>query len=417
MKVYKFGGASVKDAQSVKNVATVLNTSGYGNTLIVVSAMGKTTNALEEVVRAYFNRENHETLIKNVENHHLNIAKELFSKKEKIFDDIQLFFSDINSFLRRNKSPNYNFVYDQVVSSGELISTKIVSAYLNSAGIVNTWLDVRDFIKCDSTYREGKVDWSATQQRFENFDTSQLYVTQGFIAADSNYFTVTLGREGSDYSAAIIAYCLNAESMTIWKDVPGVMNADPKEFPNVRLLHSISYEETIELAFYGASVLHPKTLQPLRRKEIPLFVRSFLEPEKAGTSVKKGQPLDPLTPCFILKKDEHLLHISSRDFSFMQEENLSLIFAELSRFNLKVNLISVSAISVSLCVEDKFNNINKLIKNLEKSFALDLTQNVALYTVRHYTPEAQKNVAEGKEILLEQTLKNTYQLIVKQLTT
>ncbi len=414
MKIYKFGGASVQNAENVKNVAAVLHTAGYDHTVIVISAMGKTTNALEEVVKVYFEGKEYSSIINKIENHHLEIAKELFDEKEKIFEDIKIFFSDISSFLRRNKSPNYNFVYDQVVSCGELISTKIVSAYLNQAEISNTWLDIRDYIKSDSNYREGKINWELTQEQFKDFDSSKVYVTQGFLAADPNYFTVTLGREGSDYSAAIIAYCLNAESVTIWKDVPGIMNADPKNFPNTQLLNSISYEEAIELAFYGASVIHPKTIQPLLRKKIPFFVRSFKEPEKPGTSIKKGIAIDPKVPCFILKTNEHLLNISSKDFSFMQEENLSLIFTHLSAQNIKVNLISVSAISVSLCVEDKFNTIDIFIKNLEEFFIITVTKNVSLYTIRHSHSEIQKDFTKGKNILLEQLVKETYQIVVKE---
>ncbi|MDR1876497.1 MAG: aspartate kinase [Flavobacteriaceae bacterium] len=414
MKVYKFGGASVQNAENIRNIITVLNTAGYDSTVIVTSAMGKTTNALEEVVAAYFEKRDYIPIIEKIENYHLEIAKNLFPEEDDIFEDIKVFFSDIISFLRRNKSLNYNFVYDQVISCGELISTKMVSAYLNFSGIVNTWLDIRDYIKSDSNYREGKINWKLTQKQFENFDTSKIYVTQGFLASDPNCFTVTLGREGSDYSAAIIAYCLNAEKVTIWKNVPGIMNADPGYFKDARLLNSISYEEAVELAFYGASVIHPKTIQPLLRKEIPFFVRSFLEPEKPGTSVRRGVSINPNIPCFILKKNEHLLTVSSRDFSFMQEENLSTIFNCLSAQNIKVNMISVSAISVSLCVEDKFGTIDILIKNLESFFELNIIKNVSLYTIRHSNSEIQRNFIKEKKVLLEQLVKETYQVIVKE---
>lgn len=413
MKVYKFGGASVKDAENVKNVAKVLHTAGYNNTVIVISAMGKTTNALEEVVEAYFSKNDYIKVVEKVKKQHLDIAKELFSEGNQIFEDIDIFFSDIISFLRRNKSPHYNFVYDQVVCCGELISTKIVSTYLNSIGIENTWLDVRDYVKADNKYREGKINWTETLAQFENFDKNKVYVTQGFLAADSNFFSVTLGREGSDYSAAIVAYCVDAESMTIWKDVPGVLNADPRYFKDAQLLNAISYEEAIELAFYGASVIHPKTMQPLLRKEIPFYVRSFMNPEAAGTTVRKGTSIEPKLPCYILKKDEHLLNVSSKDFSFMQEENISFIFGRLSAYNIKVNLIRVSAISLSLCLEDKFNNLEFLIKDLENIFNLDIENNVSLYTIRHSNPEVIKNISEGKNVLLEQMVKDTYQMVVK----
>ncbi|WP_128330200.1 aspartate kinase [Apibacter sp. HY039] len=414
MKVYKFGGASVKDAENVRNAVKVLLTAGYENTVVVVSAMGKTTNALEEAVKQYFDSKDYLTQIQVVENNHLDICRELFESSHPIFKEIQLFFSDIISFLRKNKSPNYNFVYDQVVSCGELISTKIISAFLNFSGMPAVWLDIRDYIKSDSTYREARVDWEFTLKQFESLDFSGLYITQGFIAADPNYFTTTLGREGSDYTAAILAYCLNAESMTIWKDVPGVMNADPRLFKEACLLNSLSYEEAIELAFYGASVIHPKTLQPLRRKEIPFFVRSFMEPEKPGTSIKKGVAIDPLVPCYIVKNQQHIVNISSKDFSFMQEENLSYIFARLSALNIKVNMISVSAISVCLCIEDKFLTLDQLVDNLKEFFTLAVTRNVTLYTIRHSDADINNNFIKGKVILSEQIVKDTYQVVVKE---
>lgn len=255
MKVFKFGGASVKDAESVRNIASVLKSAGYNGTFMVVSAMGKTTNALEEVVKLYFEMTDFTQKIDEIRQMHLEIADELFTDSASLKSEIHQFFEDLCGFLRRNKSPNYDFVYDQVVCCGELISTKIVSNFLNSVGIENNWLDVRDYIKTDETYREGKVIWEETEKNFSSLDNSKFYVTQGFLGSDPNYFTTTLGREGSDYSAAIIAYCMNAESMTIWKDVPGVLNADPRYFEDAQLLNKISYEEAIELAYYGASVI------------------------------------------------------------------------------------------------------------------------------------------------------------------
>ena len=261
MKVFKFGGASVKDAAGVRNVADLLQSVGYENTCMIVSAMGKTTNALEEVVKRYFEKEDFEKTIREVKKQHIDLAIELFENADEVSNEISQFFDDIVSFLRRNKSPNYSYVYDQVVCCGELISTKIISMYLNSIQVKNEWLDVRDYIKTDHTYREGKVNWKATEENIAQLPQTGFFITQGFLGSDNNFFTTTLGREGSDYSAAIFAYCLNANSMTIWKDVPGVLNADPRYFEQTELLNHISYEEAIELAYYGASVIHPKTLQ------------------------------------------------------------------------------------------------------------------------------------------------------------
>ena len=271
MKVFKFGGASVKDAEGVKNVSLVLETQGFESCLLVVSAMGKTTNALEKVVQNYFDKNDYQSEIEKVKQNHLEISNGLFQENHPVFAEISLFFDDIESFLRRNKSPNYNFVYDQVVSCGEMISSKILSEYLNDIQFKNTWLDARDYLKTDSNYREGNINWEETQKNISILNGNQSYVTQGFIGSEANNFTVTLGREGSDYSAAIFAYCLNAEAMTIWNDVPGVMTGDPRTFENVNLLSNISYEEAIEMAYYGASVIHPKTLQPLKQKNIPFY--------------------------------------------------------------------------------------------------------------------------------------------------
>lgn len=412
MKVFKFGGASVKDAAGVRNVANLLQTVGYENTCIIVSAIGKTTNALEDVVKRYFENEDFEKTIYDVKEHHIALAEELFENPVDVSNEISQFFDDILSFLRRNKSPHYSYVYDQIVCCGELISTKIISMYLNSINLKNDWLDVRDYIKTDNTYREGKVDWKLTEENIKELPTKGLYITQGFLGSDPNFFTTTLGREGSDYSAAIFAYCLNAESMTIWKDVPGVLNADPRYFDNAELLNHISYEEAIELAYYGASVIHPKTLQPLQRKEIPFFVKSFLNPKEAGTEVSKGQPLEPKVPCFILKRDQHLIRLSSKDFSFITEDKLSGIFNKLYDYQINVNLMQSSAISLSLCLEDKYNNLEKFTQDISLDFGIQKENNVLLYTIRHFEDQSDNVIPKDKE-LLRQTVKETLQIVVK----
>ncbi|WP_396185209.1 aspartate kinase [Flavobacterium sp.] len=417
MRVFKFGGASVKDAQGIKNVYSVLQTAGYEDVLLVVSAMGKTTNALEVVIKNYFDKSPElQSSVQEVKKYHNEILLDLFEDdKNLVFAAVNAQFSDLEYFLNHNKSPNYNFVYDQIVSYGELISTTILSHFMNFMGIQTQWLDVRNFIKTDSNYRDAEVDWNLTQKNIaKNVKRKILNITQGFLGSDENNFTTTLGREGSDYTAAIFAYCLNAESVTIWKDVPGVMNADPRYFENASLLNQISYREAIELAFYGATVIHPKTLQPLQKKEIPLYVKSFINPLLPGTSVAKGADLEPYLPCFIVKRNQLLISLSSIDFSFIMEENISEIFALFHRFKLKVNLIQNSAISFSVCVEDKFSNFKDLNAILSKKFKVDFTENVTLYTIRHFDEKAAQLVEENKTVILKQVSRETMQIVTKE---
>ena len=394
------------------NVAKVLETQGFENCLLVVSAMGKTTNALEKVVELYFNKDNYHDQISVIKNNHIEIASGLFEPNHDVFGEISLFFDDIESFLIRNKSPNYNFVYDQVVSCGEMISSKILSEYLNSADFKNQWLDARDFVKTDNTYREGVVNWSQTEENISTLNQNLSYVTQGFIGSDENNFTVTLGREGSDYTAAIFAYCMNAEAMTIWKDVPGVMTGDPRKFENVNLLSNISYEEAIEMAYYGASVIHPKTLQPLKQKNIPFFVKSFLDPLKTGTKV--GNSVDnQQTESYILKENQVLMRISTRDFSFIAEEHLSMIFSNLAKYNIKISLMQNTAISLELCLEDKYNNIDSLTRELSETFNTEVVKNVSLFTVRNTDLSNLSKFYEGKKVLLEQISQRTLQMVTQ----
>ncbi|WP_310379307.1 aspartate kinase [Flavobacterium sp.] len=417
MRVFKFGGASVKDAEGIKNVYNVLQKVGYEDIILVVSAMGKTTNALEVVIKNYFDKSAElNSSVQEVKKYHNQILLDLFEDdKNPVFAAVNDQFADLEYFLTHNKSPNYNFVYDQIVSYGELISTTILSHFMSFMGIKTQWLDVRNYIKTDSNYRDAEVDWETTQKNIsKNIKRKILNITQGFLGSDENNFTTTLGREGSDYTAAIFAYCLNAQSVTIWKDVPGVMNADPRYFENARLLNQISYREAIELAFYGATVIHPKTLQPLQKKEIPLFVKSFINPMLPGTSVAKGADLEPYLPCFIVKRNQLLISLSSIDFSFIMEENISEIFALFHQFKLKVNLIQNSAISFSVCVEDKFENFNALNSILSKKFKVDFTQDVTLYTIRHFNEEASKTVEENKIVLLKQVSRETMQIVTKE---
>ena len=415
IKVYKFGGASVKDAEGVKNLIKVLNETGSENKLIVVSAMGKTTNALEVVVKDYLQTTQIPSSLEEVKEYHRSIMEELFPDTgSPVYFKTEALFTELENFLQHNRSHQYDFVYDQIVSYGELVSTTIISEYLNSQHIDTTWLDARNFIKTDSTYRDAQINWTRTQDLIQkHVQPSKLNITQGFIGSDPNNFTTTLGREGSDYSAAILAYCLNAENVTIWKDVPGVLNADPRYFQKAELLNQISYEEAIELAFFGASVIHPKTLQPLQRKEIPLFVRSFLNPEGEGTAVTKGKTIFPEIPCFIVKKDQVLLSLSSLDFSFMVEENISDIFRLFHQYQMKVDLIQNSAISFRVCVDNKFNQLEKLIQHLKARFKVDYKTGVSLYTIRHFNEKAINSLEKDKNILLKQLTQNTIQLVAE----
>ncbi|MDB4130987.1 aspartate kinase [Flavobacteriaceae bacterium] len=415
MKIFKFGGASVKDSDGVKNLVKILNYLGQQQTLIVVSAMGKTTNSLELLVKNYFdNKDDLQYSLNEVFNFHNKILDDLFKEdNHQIFSDVKEVFENLRGFLKRNKSPDYSFVYDQVVSFGEILSTKIINSYLNYSNIRCNWVDARVLIKTDSKYRDANLNWEITIASIsKNIDTKLLNITQGFIASDANNFSTTLGREGSDYTAAIFAYCLNAESVTIWKDVPGVLNADPRVFKKPQLLNQISYTEAIELAFYGASVIHPKTLQPLQKKEIPLYVKSFLNPEGKGTSISRGTKIDPLIPCFIVQRNLNLLKLSSLDFSFIVEDNISDIFQILHENKMKVDLIQNSAISFSVCVYDKYSRLKELISILKATFKVECTENVSLFTIRHFNENSSGEILKNNTLLLEQRTKETLQLVV-----
>jgi len=417
MRVFKFGGASVKDASGVINILSVLKHTGFSETLIVVSAMGKTTNALEEVVKNYFDGTGRylEDLEKIKQNHYQIIAELFEQDSAQTKENINQLFEETIVFLNNNNSKDYSLIYDQVVSLGELVSTTIISNYMTFQGIENRWLDARKSIKTDNYYRDANLDWEATQKLILKaaYGNSTL-ISQGFIGSDSEGLTTTLGREGSDYSAAIFAYALDVESVTIWKDVPGVLNADPRVFKDTQLLRQISYREAIELAYYGASVIHPKTLQPLQRKEIPLFVKSFGNPVADGTSVSKGKTLEPLVPCFILKKDQTLLKLSSLDFSFIVEENISEIFALLHKFQMRVEMIQNSAISFSICFYNKYDKLEGLVEALASKFKVKVVDEVSLYTIRHFDKPAINFIKNrDAKVLLEQRTLKTAQFVIK----
>ena len=415
MKIFKFGGASVKDAEGVRNLLKVLKTVDYNNTVIVISAMGKTTNSLEKVVDSYLKKNKYlgEYLFE-IENFHQIIATSLFdSELSRISSLIKNIFKDLKIFLSTNKSQEYSFIYDQIVCYGEILSTTIIHNFLASNQINSIWLDAREYIKTDSYYRDSNLDWDITIQKIKSkIKNNNTYITQGFIASDSNNFTTTLGREGSDYSASIFAYALNATEVTIWKDVAGVLNADPRYFSETTLLDYISYREAIELAFYGASVIHPKTLQPLQRKEIPLYVKSFLNPKAKGTTIKKESFLAPSIPCFILKQNQIFLRLSSLDFSFIIEDNISDIFKLLHLYQMRVELIQNSAISFSVCITNKYDRLNELVSQLKHRFKVEVNNNVSLYTIRHFDQKAIEKIKKNKKkIILEQRTQDTIQFI------
>jgi aspartate kinase len=423
MKVFKFGGASVKDADAVKNAAAILQKFSNEKIMVVVSAMGKTTNALEKVVNAYFyNEGDAHQLLNDVKDYHFKIMKELFPEEtDKVFSDVNNFFTEVEWTLDEKSNRGYGFAYDQVVSAGELVSTKIISAYLNKSGIKNRWLDVRDCVRTDDTWREGKVEWEITQQRISEIVPSlfskenNIVITQGFIGNTSENFTTTLGREGSDYTAAIMAHCMDAECVMIWKDVPGVLNADPKFFKEAQKLEKISYHDAIELAYYGASVIHPKTIKPLENKNITLYVKSFLNPDSSGTSIDRDSLTKPLIPSFIFKTNQVLVSISAKDFSFIAEENLSTIFGIFAKHGVKINLMQNSAISFSVCMDNDPFKIPPLIDELKSHFKILYNEDLELYTIRHYFPSTIETLSAGKEILLEQRSRLTAQLVMRSL--
>jgi aspartate kinase len=415
MRVFKFGGASVKDAKSIQNVANVLRHEGTSNVLVVISAIGKMTNAFEKMIHAYVSKQNLKAELDRIIEYHSTLIKDLFDEGHSIFTEVNLLFGKLSLFFAENKNMDYDFVYDQTVCFGELISTTIISNYFSKIGIENNWLDVRDFIKTDSTFRAAKVDWKTTKKNInENIQRNELNIVQGFISSNSHNISTTLGREGSDFTAGIFAYCLNAESVTIWKDVEGVLNADPRVFSETTLLEKISYEEAIEMAFYGASVIHPKTIKPLENLEIPLYVRSFIEYKKQGTKVSKGVAIYPETPCFIVKRDQILISISSLDFSFMVESNISHIFKKLDEYQLKVNLIQNSAISFSVCIEDNFGKFRHFLEEMKSLYKIDFTENLSLFTIRHFNEGAKKEILKRGVSLLTQINKETLQITIKE---
>ena len=415
MQILKFGGASIKNSTNIKKVADILKNIDCNNTIVIVSAIGKTTNAFESIIELYLKDSDQFTnSIIELHNFHINILKELFTENHAIYKIIKDDFIEISNFFKKNKSPNYNFIYDQIISFGEILSSKILNEYLTSIGIKSSYKDVRELIKTDSYYRNSNIDWEITKKNIlkEKFD-SNITLTQGFIASNEDNFTTTMGREASDYTAAVFAYCLSANSVTIWKDVDGILNADPKKFNNTILLEKISYDEAIELAFYGASVIHPKTIQPLQKKEIPLYVKSYNNPTGTGTCVSKSKTLFPKIPCYILKENQILISISSLDFSFTINDKTKSILNLLSKNKIKINLTQNSAISLTLCVEDDYNNIDELTDELKSNFKIHIEKKLNLYTVRNLEKKTINEFKKNKDILIDQMYNNTSQFICR----
>ncbi|MCX2479641.1 aspartate kinase [Pedobacter sp. MC2016-15] len=418
MEVYKFGGASVVNAQAVKNLAEIIKKAAQTQLLIVISAMGKTTNKLEELSNAYvFGQDNTHELLEDIKTYHFDIITALFSDHQHpVYNDVANSFVEIEWLLEEEANDAPDYIYDQIVSIGELLSTKIVAAYLKENGLPVSWVDARNFIKTDNTYREGKVDWDKTsaevQKHLKPVLEKGIAVTQGFIGSTSENFTTTLGREGSDYSAAIFSACLDATAVTIWKDVPGVLNADPKWFDQTEKIPQLSYHDAIELTYYGATVIHPKTIKPLQNKNIPLYVRSFLHPEGEGTQIN-GENCPLPVPSFIFKVNQVLISIFPKDFSFIIEENLSDIFNLFHQHKVKVNTMLNSAISFSVSVDNDEEKISNLISDLSVLYKVKYNKGLELVTIRYYNQDTINRVSTNKEILLEVKSRHTCQMVMK----
>ena len=420
MRVFKFGGASVKDPNAVRNVKRVLDLFPEEELVVVISAMGKTTNALESLIAAHIEQTGQKQAILNdIRSFHHEILSDLFSSSDHaIHSETENCLNEIEKILNEEPMDHYDFIYDQVVSFGEILSTKIVSAFLQDQGVDNVWLDARKLVCTDNTYREAKVNWNVTQERInsaisQSEGNKKIHLTQGFIGHTSEGLTTTLGREGSDFTAGIFAYCMDAEDVTIWKDVPGMLNADPKWFEETEKLDEISYREAIELAYYGASVIHPKTIKPLQNKQIPLLVKSFLDPESEGTVIQASNRSDGLITSYIFKRDQILISISPKDFSFIVEHNLRDIFNAFHEHRVKINLMQNSAISFSACAGGDQVRIDALINDLSADFAVKYNSGVELLTIRHYDQETIDRLTEGKEILVIQRSRQTARVVMK----
>jgi len=419
MQVFKFGGASVKDADAVKNVAHIIK--NFGDTkqlLVVVSAMGKTTNHLEKIFQKFLDKQEWKEELSRLYEYHFNICQKLFSEKHLVFSTLDYYFLQLETaLLKKVKADKFDESYDQVISFGELISTQIVSQYLLSENIENEWIDARNFIKTDTTWREGKVDLDWTTQLVKRellpILNEKIILTQGFLGGTLGNKTTTLGREGSDYSASIFAYSLDAQKVTIWKDVAGVLNADPKKITNTQLYETLSYREAAEMTFYGANVIHPKTIKPLANKNIPLYVKSFIDPHKEGTCID-GITSPQKTPTIIFKPNQVLLHFAVKDLTFITEENLSKILHTFTQCNAKINLMQSSAVSLSICTDFKEEKIKKITQDLSDEFEIRQETALQVLTVLYYKENELQALLKNHEKILEQKTQNYYRAIVRE---
>ncbi len=418
MRVFKFGGASVKDAESVRNVYKIISNYRDEPLVVVISAMGKNTNKLENLVNTYFRQENTSKILEDLRQSHRNIVEELFGDNAKpVLQEIDNTLVEVEWALDDPEGLDRHFQYDQIVSIGEMLSTKIVSEYLNHQKLVNQWVDARDLIRTDNTYQDAKVQWDTTTKMTNGrisqaLEKSNIVVTQGFIGGTSENFTTTLGREGSDFTAAILAYSVGAESVTIWKDVPGVLNADPKFYDNTVLIPEMSYFDAMELAYFGTSVIHPKTIKPLENAGIPLYIKSFINPNEAGTFVG-DKSAENNTPSFIVKRNQTLISISPKDHSFVVENHLMEIFGAMHQLRIKSNVMQNSAISFSVCADHDQPKLDELDSRLKGQFEIKYNNDCELITVRHFTESTIQELTAGKEILLEQRTRTSAQLVVK----
>ena len=414
IKIFKFGGTSIKDAENIKKVVQILRKYANENLVIVFSAMGKVTNMLEEVVEEYMNISgNSESKLHKVKDFHSSILGTLFEQNHAIYNEVNNLFVEIECALENELHPDFAFNYDQIVSFGELLSTKIMSAYLQEKGVKNSWLDARDIIRTNNKYRNAKIDWKKTITFCKDKITHFPIITQGFIGCTSDNFTTTLGREGSDFTAAILAFSLDAEQVIIWKDVDGVMNADPRYFEDSKQLLKIPFEEAIELAYYGAKVMHPKTIQPLQKKSIPLDVKSFLNPEKESSIIGDFNSIDPFVPSYIVKENQILISVADRHLSFIVEEHLSAIFSQFSNFGVRINMMQNSAVSFSFCVDNDSHKVPELLADLKENFEVYFSDNLTMYTIRHYDEQSIGKLLKNQKLLLEQKSQHTIHLVVK----
>ncbi len=421
MQVYKFGGASVKDAAAVKNVTSILKENNFNEKVVVISAMGKSTNELENVVNLYYAQNaDWEKALTGLFDKHLVIINNLYgdNDKTKAIEDVKKLIDAAAKFLKENSSRNYNYIYDQIVSLGEYISTTIVSDYANSIGLKNTLLDVKEVLFTDNAYTEGKVDFKKTEEAINKKVTELVktgfVITQGFVGSTPEGFATTLGREGSDYTASIFAYSLNAERMTVWKDVEGIMNADPKEFPEAEFISELTFHEAIEMTYYGASVIHPKTIKPIQNKNIPLEVRSFVNSGKRGSVISANANTLFLPPIIIWKRNQVLLSFSAKDFSFIAEDHLSKVFGTFAENRLRINLMQNAAISFSIAVDFKKEKIDNVIEQLSNDFTITRNENLSLLTIRHFNQGIIDKLTKDKDILLRQNSRNTVQLLMRE---